>query len=1216
MNFRAGVGVFLYATMAFAQSDRGTITGTVTDPTGAVLASAPLEAKNANTGATFRAASTSTGNYTLAQIPTGTYSLTVSMAGFKTFVRQNIEVPVATTVRIDAALEIGSAAESVTVTDSAPMLKTESGELSHNVATERLNNLPVLGIGGQRAGAAGIRNPYSVVLMLPGADFRPDSSVRINGNPSNTQSLRIEGQDATNNLINTQSQTQPSVEAIQEFAIQTSNFAAEYGQVAGGFFNATMKSGTNQFHGSAYEYFVNEALNAGQPFTDAGIADALRGNQLVRNRQRRNDWGFTAGGPVLIPKIYNGHDKSFFFFNFEQFRETVINSTTFVNVPTLAYRQGDFSQAMLTQNGGVRNVCPGAAANPNVGCDPLGRPLFENQIYDPLSERLVNGQRVRDPFTGNRIPLAQQDPVALKIQSLVPLPNRNGTSFFQNYQNTFSNPRLTYIPSVKLDHQISSSFKVSGYWSLTKTSSPNLNSFDFPLNAVPSNVTAHTIRISADYTITPTMLLHLGVGLLHNYLDQIPGRYDVQSNLGLRGTYIDAFPSLQSMSLTNGGGLSNLGPGSSTQLLNTKPTATASLTWVRNNHTIKAGGEMVVEGFPAYNETYSNAWMVFSQIDSGLPSTQGQSGLAAQPGFNYASFMLGGVNNGYIGVPSKSRIGNRALSWFVQDTWKATRKFTLDYGLRYDYQTYLREQYGRIGYFSPSTPNPAAGGRLGGLAFDGTGPGRCQCDVAKNYPWAYAPRFGFAYQLTPKTVFRGGVGVSYYRTAMNGYNSLSTGSQYIYSAQGPSIPAYNLRDGVPYKISWPNFDPGQVPLNGIPSPPSQQIDQNAGRPARTVQYSIGIQQQLGKDFVIEASYVGNRGVWWNSTYLVSPNAQRVETLEKLGFNIQNAADRNALTGPVMGTLAAQRGFVGLPYPGFPTSQTLAQALRPFPQFTNITNIKWVPTGKNWYDSLQIQGTKRYSHGLDFTSSFTWSRTLMLGTEADISTISPVAPAVNDIFNRNTNKYLSGLDQPFMFVIAANYTTPGNSWNRFASALTRDWTIGTVLRYGAGLPILSPQANNNLNAILFRGSGPGNTGSTFANRVSDQPLFLKDLNCHCFDPQKDFVLNPAAWADPAGGTFGTSAAYYSDYRQQRRYMENMSVARNFRWMEGRYTLQVRAEFANIFNRTFLNTPTSGNALTAQTRNAQTGLATAGFGFVNTGTTQSAPRSGTLVARFTF
>jgi len=284
--------------MAWAQSDRGTITGTITDPSGAVLAGASVEARNQNTGAVFTGGSTNTGNYVIAQVPTGTYELTAKASGFKTFVRQNIDLPVAATARIDIAMEVGTASESVTVSDTAPLMKTESGELSHNVDTSRLNNLPVLGIGAGRAGSAGIRNPYSVVLLLPGTDFRPDSSVRINGNPSNTQSLRIEGQDATNNLINTQSQTQPSVDAIEQFAIQTSNFAAEYGQVAGGFFNATMKSGTNAFHGSAYEYFVNEALNAGQAFTNAGLADSRRTGQLVRNRARRNDWGFTTGGPI------------------------------------------------------------------------------------------------------------------------------------------------------------------------------------------------------------------------------------------------------------------------------------------------------------------------------------------------------------------------------------------------------------------------------------------------------------------------------------------------------------------------------------------------------------------------------------------------------------------------------------------------------------------------------------------------------------------------------------------------------------------------------------------------------------------------------------------------------------------------------------------------------------------------------------------------------
>ena len=291
------------------QSDRGTITGTVSDPSGAVVAAAPIEVRNVETGAVYQAATSTTGNYTLAQLPTGTYELTVAVPAFKKFIRTNLLLPVAQTLRVDVTLEVGAATESVTVAAVSPLLKTESGELSHNVATETMNNLPVLGIGAS-ASSAGIRNPYAVLQLLPGSDWRPghEHPPQRHAQQHRSDAYR-RARTQTNGLYSTQSQTQPSVDAIQEFAVETSNYAAEYGQVGGGFFNVTMKSGTNQFHGSAYEYFVNEALNAGVPFTNDG-----HGN-LLRPRQRRNDFGGTLGGPVWIPKIFNGRNKLFFFFS-------------------------------------------------------------------------------------------------------------------------------------------------------------------------------------------------------------------------------------------------------------------------------------------------------------------------------------------------------------------------------------------------------------------------------------------------------------------------------------------------------------------------------------------------------------------------------------------------------------------------------------------------------------------------------------------------------------------------------------------------------------------------------------------------------------------------------------------------------------------------------------------------------------------------------------
>jgi hypothetical protein len=274
----------IFALSAFAQTDRGTITGTASDASGAVIPGVSVEAKNVSTGAVYQAGTSETGNYTLPQLPAGNYELSATLPGFKKFVRANLIVGVAQTVRVDVSLEVGAAGEQVTVEAAAPLLKTETGEVSHNVQTDTLNQLPILTLG---AGAAigNIRNPLQSVQLLPGASFANDNTLRINGMPSSSQAIRIDGQDATNGIWRQQNQqNQPSVDAMQEVAVQTGNFDAEYGQAGGGFFNYTMKSGTNQFHGGVFDYFVNEALNAGTPFTDrATIGDTARAGQHLRN---------------------------------------------------------------------------------------------------------------------------------------------------------------------------------------------------------------------------------------------------------------------------------------------------------------------------------------------------------------------------------------------------------------------------------------------------------------------------------------------------------------------------------------------------------------------------------------------------------------------------------------------------------------------------------------------------------------------------------------------------------------------------------------------------------------------------------------------------------------------------------------------------------------------------------------------------------------------
>ena len=284
-------------------------------------------------------------------------------------------------------------------------------------------------------GFTGIRSSYSVTQLNPGTlnqNIAGGSYLRVNGAPANTDVIRIEGQDATMGVMQSfRTYNEVGVDSIEEVAIQTSNYAAEFGQAGGGIFNMTMKSGTNAFHGSGYEYFSNEALNASTPFLN------------TKNRVRRNDFGFTLGGPVWIPGVYNGHDKTFFFVSAEWFRQPTIVSSTPFTVPTLAYRSGDFRQVMTGKQ---------------LAVDPLGRHIMEGAIYDPATETIVNGLRVRDPFTNNTIPQNRFDPVAAKIQALIPLPTNSGLT--NNYLVPFSSPTNMNRPALKVDHNFGTGSKI------------------------------------------------------------------------------------------------------------------------------------------------------------------------------------------------------------------------------------------------------------------------------------------------------------------------------------------------------------------------------------------------------------------------------------------------------------------------------------------------------------------------------------------------------------------------------------------------------------------------------------------------------------------------------------------------------------------------------------------------------------------------------------
>ncbi|MEO5923843.1 MAG: TonB-dependent receptor [Bryobacteraceae bacterium] len=1172
---------------ALAQGNRGSITGTVTDPAGAVIAGVAVEGKGLETGALYETVTTDTGNFTLAELPPGIFEVTFTAPGFKKYIRGPVEVGARQTLRIDGALEVGTAAESITVTAAATLLVTESAEISYNVTTNRLQDLPVGNMGS-------VRNAIrQAAQLMPGVNFTPGGfgGVKINGAPVDAYNLRIDGMDNTYTLGNLLvTQVQPSVEAIEQYSIQTSNFAAELGQAGGSIFNVSMKSGTNQFHGSIYDFWAKDTLYAASPQINPATGTK------TKNPVSNYDYGFTVGGPIKIPKVYNGANKSFFFFSYETRPSTGQNLNSFVTVPTDAYRVGDLSAATALNNNRV------------LGTDPAGRSIIQNSVYDPQSNFTnAAGQVLRNAFVGNQIPVARFDPVSVKILALVPKANVATAGLLNNYNNPFDTATKNYLPSFKLDHNINSNHKLNFFYSRTWQNQPISTAEGLPTlisNGTLSLWRNTNIRLNYDATLTPTILLHLGAGYQEASIGQVnfpqTNRYNVTKELGIQGPFTtnlegSTFPDFNGATSGTTGGLPQLGNTSfngRTDTRNQRPTGIATLTWVKSNHTYKFGGEVRIEGYPNYNEIRLNGTYSFSGDQTALPYNNSATFAGNTVGLGYASFLLGLTNNTSVSLPTNPHLGNHSLGFYAQDTWKISRKLTVDYGLRWDYATYRTETYGRQATLDPLKPNASAGGQPGATRWQST----CNCQWSNNYPHSWGPRLGAAYQINSKTVLRGGIGLMYNTTPRVGIAGRSSPANSVVP-QSFGFESIKLVNGIPLTVNdirWPNYDPNFFPIRAS-SPGAANgsvFDQNAGRPARQLQFSIGLQREIFRDLVIEASYVGNVGVWWTGNGLVNYNAVQFDTLAARGIDITKTADAELLRSNLNTAAVVARGYRA-PFTGFPSNVSLFQSLRPFPQFNSGLAAVDAPLNTTWYNSLQSKITKRFSHGIDATYAFTYQKSM-------------TASNIQDVFNRKTGRGLDSADQRLQSVIAFTYTVPKmRGINRALAYALYDWQVGAILTYASGLPIAAPAAQNLLANAIGQGAN--------AIRVPGVPLFLQDLNSGNVDPRRGFYLNPAAWTQPVAGQFGGPLTY-GDYRSQRQPNEAMNFGRNFRISE-RVSAQARVEFTNIFNRMRPNAPSSGNALTPQVLATSNAAVATGFGAISWQNT-AGQRNGQMVFRLTF
>ncbi len=448
-----------------------------------------------------------------------------------------------------------------------------------------------------------------------------------------------------------------------------------------------------------------------------------------RPRNRRNDFGGTLGGPVIIPKIYNGRNKTFFFFNYEQYLETTLYGFT-DTLPTAAFRNGDFSS--ISPNGTCSLCAANGIQTTPITTDPLGRPVYANEIYNPTTRGVTSsGLGYADPFPNNMIPQSMFDPVALKVLGLVP--SAGNSNLVGNYGANIQGGRYSAIPSIKIDQNLSSKDKLSFFWSRINTesqiSAPLGNADGLPIEIGQYRGTfipTYTTRLNYDRTLTPTLLLHLGAGYYHTrFSDKAPYTTFDPASIGLSGFLIHRqFPSFTGLCSTGTtqcigsvGGLQNIGTSGQIQTLNyeEKPTFNASATWIKGSHTYKAGAELYLE--QVYNGSFAGVTLNAGTGPTSEPFTPTGSLNGNSMGFGFASFLLGDYTSTAQTPQLNYRQGNQEWGIYVQDTWKVTRKLTLNYGLRWDYATQYKEQHGRLGQFSPTTPNANAGGIPGRYHF-------------------------------------------------------------------------------------------------------------------------------------------------------------------------------------------------------------------------------------------------------------------------------------------------------------------------------------------------------------------------------------------------------------------------------------------------------------------------------------------------------------------
>ena len=1123
------------------QGDRGIITGTVKDSTGAVLAGAQVTATHLATNAKYNTNTTVSGDFTIPALTVGNYQVRVENTGFKTYLANEVVVAAGATVRLDVVLELGTTQQTIEVSGSSQVLQTETARVATEVSNKLVDDLPLLVNGA-------VRSPFDLATTTAEVAGTGDSNLRIGGGRIGAFGVTLDGTAATVARPDAQVSwgqiNSPSVEALTEFSVESAGFKAETGHASGGTISFVSKSGTNEYHGNAYEFLRNQVLDARGFFA------------AQKAIYKQNDFGATVGGPVLIPKLYNGRNKTFFFFSYEGFRNRVGASATPYTVPPPEFYTGDLHNWVNSS----------------------GKMI---QVYDPSTTTLVNGTYQRTPYPNNQIPQSQFDPVAKAIMSYAqPLAQPNlpglipGTSAYVRNNavsyGTSQFPNNKY--SIKADQVITAKQKVAFLFSRTRekdlgggNSTPTL---PYPLSGNPGYNQSDVYRLSYDYTISPTLLNRFYAGgnnwrqnhgayTTYKGAPQADGIPTVSTGWKEKGICVPNWPDCNlNFPIENFSDETTWGVGAPNGSDNIVVEFRDDMTKVHGSHTFKWGYYYNNTHYNGFGLTYIAGSENFSYLNTAAPldTTQGT-------GSSFASFLLGQAS-GYRLDTNRYIAGQyRTHQMYIQDDWRVTHRLTLNLGLRYEIN--LAPIYGNdiLSNFDPSVPNPGADGRLGALVFAGYGQGRQNTrTLAPNWYGGIGPRLGFAYALDSKTTLRGAATRSY-GPIINPLGSTHYLGfvQQITVSTDPSLgltPLFTLKDGAPYWAPVPQIDPSVS--NGNTNVPYYN-GSTATRGSGELTYAFNIQRQLGGSMVAEVGYLGTLASDVQSSLLAYDQIPYRNLPANL--NPFTPAGRTLLTSQITSPAAAAAGIAS-PFAAFTkvfgSGATVGQSLRPYPQYALIDTISGGGDrlGHSTYHSLEVKLTKRYSAGLVLQASYVLSKAL---TDSDSYSSTPTSM---DAYNLRLEKSIAGFDQTHNVKLTYVYDLPFGRGKRYlssrgvASAVFGGWRVAGIQTYASGTPL---SVGTTVSFPIFNGTNRAT--------VPTYDGWRAPVKGSKFDPSADTFLQPASFFGPQPTTgFGNETRYNPKLRYWPGFNENFSLARTIPLKGEAKRLDFRWEAFNLFNRT--------------------------------------------------